>query len=180
MIEHIHHIIPRHAGGSDDADNKIKLTLEDHIIAHEVRWRMLGQVNDLRAMKMLGVNLTPEQRSIVGKWCHENNIGMFKDPEITAAGRRKGLETQIREGIGIHDPERKSEFASLGGVAGGRSQKEKGIGIHNPDNYAKNARAGGLAASKLKFKCGDCDKVTNAGPLGVHQKATGHKGKIKV
>ena len=33
-IYHIHHIIPRHMGGTDDPSNLIKLTIEEHAEAH--------------------------------------------------------------------------------------------------------------------------------------------------
>lgn len=33
---HKHHIVPRHAGGTDDPSNLVELTVEDHAIAHKV------------------------------------------------------------------------------------------------------------------------------------------------
>lgn len=33
---HKHHIIPKHAGGTDDPSNLVELTIEDHAIAHKV------------------------------------------------------------------------------------------------------------------------------------------------
>ena len=33
-VTHLHHIIPKHLGGSDEKDNLIKLSIEDHIDAH--------------------------------------------------------------------------------------------------------------------------------------------------
>lgn len=36
IITHKHHIIPKHAGGTDDPNNLVELTIEDHAIAHKV------------------------------------------------------------------------------------------------------------------------------------------------
>ncbi len=33
-ITHIHHIIPKHMGGTDDADNLVELSIEEHAKAH--------------------------------------------------------------------------------------------------------------------------------------------------
>jgi NUMOD3 motif len=46
MVTHFHHIIPRHAGGSDGPDNLVQLTVEDHAIAHRVRFRIYGDAKD--------------------------------------------------------------------------------------------------------------------------------------
>ena len=34
ITKHKHHIVPKHMGGSDDEENLILLTLEEHIQAH--------------------------------------------------------------------------------------------------------------------------------------------------
>jgi hypothetical protein len=66
----------------------------------------------------LGAKLTYEQRSIVGKWCYENKIGMFSfsKEEKAEISRRNGKMAKERE-TGIHNPENFSKFASLGGKA---------------------------------------------------------------
>lgn len=38
----VHHIVPRSLGGSDDADNLIRLTARQHLIAHWILARALG------------------------------------------------------------------------------------------------------------------------------------------
>lgn len=45
-IYHIHHIIPRHMGGSDDPSNLIKLTVEEHALAHKKLWEEHGKEED--------------------------------------------------------------------------------------------------------------------------------------
>lgn len=40
----VHHIVPRSLGGSDDADNLIRLTARQHYIAHWMLWKAYGGV----------------------------------------------------------------------------------------------------------------------------------------
>ena len=53
IYTHLHHIIPRHAGGTDDPSNLVELTIEDHAIAHEVRYRIYGDDRDRVAALMI-------------------------------------------------------------------------------------------------------------------------------
>lgn len=53
IYTHKHHIIPRHAGGTDDSSNLVELTIEDHAIAHEVRYRIYGDDRDRVAAQMI-------------------------------------------------------------------------------------------------------------------------------
>ena len=45
-MKHIHHIIPRHAGGSDDPSNLIELTPEEHAEAHRILYEKHGRIQD--------------------------------------------------------------------------------------------------------------------------------------
>jgi hypothetical protein len=48
-MKHIHHIIPRHAGGTDDPENLIELTIEEHAEAHKKLFEKYGKIEDYRA-----------------------------------------------------------------------------------------------------------------------------------
>jgi hypothetical protein len=50
---HLHHIIPKYAGGTDDPDNLVELTIEDHAIAHLVRYKIYGDYRDKWAHQIL-------------------------------------------------------------------------------------------------------------------------------
>ena len=58
---HKHHIIPKHMGGTDDPDNLVELTVEDHAIAHYVRYRMFGRWQDRLAWNGLANRITHEE-----------------------------------------------------------------------------------------------------------------------
>lgn len=46
MIKHKHHIIPRHAGGTDHPLNLIELTIEQHAEAHRILYEEYGRNED--------------------------------------------------------------------------------------------------------------------------------------
>jgi hypothetical protein len=46
ILLHKHHIIPRHAGGTDDPSNLVELTILDHAIAHKVLYGLYGRWQD--------------------------------------------------------------------------------------------------------------------------------------
>ena len=46
IYTHIHHIIPRHAGGSNDPSNRIELTVEEHALAHKKLFFIYGRWQD--------------------------------------------------------------------------------------------------------------------------------------
>ena len=50
---HKHHIIPKHAGGTDDPSNLVLLTVEDHAIAHKVLYGLYGRWQDKLAYEGL-------------------------------------------------------------------------------------------------------------------------------
>jgi hypothetical protein len=103
---HKHHIIPRHAGGTDDPSNIAELTVEEHAEAHrilyeqygrwqdEVAWRMLsGQINKAEAIRLSQVNGDKAGKSLGGKIG-----GSRKKPPITEATRKKLSERKNFEG----------------------------------------------------------------------------------
>jgi len=46
MIKHKHHIIPKHMGGSDDPDNIVELTVQQHAEAHRKLYEEFGLLQD--------------------------------------------------------------------------------------------------------------------------------------
>jgi hypothetical protein len=53
IYKHKHHIIPRHAGGTDDPSNIIELTVEEHAEAHRLLFEQYGRWQDKVAWKGL-------------------------------------------------------------------------------------------------------------------------------
>ena len=52
-IYHKHHIIPRHAGGTNDPSNLVRLTVEEHAEAHRKLYEQYVRIGDKIAWQML-------------------------------------------------------------------------------------------------------------------------------
>jgi len=64
MNTHVHHIIPKHAGGTNDPSNLVELTIEEHAEAHRVLYEKYGRWQDKLAMNGLNGDMTTEQLRI--------------------------------------------------------------------------------------------------------------------
>ena len=72
LLYHNHHIIPKHAGGTDDLNNIVKLTIEEHSEAHHLLWKKYGKKEDWLAWKMLSGQLNDKE------YCYEKSrLGGF-------------------------------------------------------------------------------------------------------
>ena len=46
MTYHLHHIVPKHIGGTDDSSNLVRLTVEEHAEAHRLLYEKYGRWQD--------------------------------------------------------------------------------------------------------------------------------------
>jgi hypothetical protein len=108
-MKHVHHIIPRYLGGTDEPDNLIELTVEEHAEAHrklyeqhgnwqdKVAWQglagLIGHDDIMREMwdarkgeknPYYGKKHTPEIREKISKACKGKQVGT-KKPTVSAA-----------------------------------------------------------------------------------------------
>lgn len=61
MIYHKHHIIPKHMGGTDDPSNLVKLTVEEHALAHKQLWEKHGKNEDYLAYRCLSSQISNQE-----------------------------------------------------------------------------------------------------------------------
>lgn len=66
-IYHLHHIVPKHAGGTDDPSNLIRVTIQDHAAFHYERWIYLGDEKDKLAWLSLSGQVGKEE-IIAHRW----------------------------------------------------------------------------------------------------------------
>ena len=85
-IYHKHHIVPKHAGGTDDPSNIIELTIEEHAEAHRKLFEEHGRWQDEIAWKTLSgqINITEAQRQAQKKAVSNALSGVPKSPEHIA------------------------------------------------------------------------------------------------
>ena len=56
-MKHKHHIVPKHAGGTDDPSNLIEVSVTQHAIFHYCEWRLHGRWEDKCAWQVLANNV---------------------------------------------------------------------------------------------------------------------------
>lgn len=61
MTKHLHHIIPKHQGGTDDTSNLIELSIEEHAEAHRRLYEQYGHWEDFIAWQGLSGMMGKEE-----------------------------------------------------------------------------------------------------------------------
>jgi len=93
---HKHHIIPRHAGGTDDPSNIINLTVEEHAEAHKKLWEEFGCWQDKLAWLSLSNQIGKEE--IQKEICRQtglNNKGKTNTNGKGNKGKQKSKSHKI-------------------------------------------------------------------------------------
>ncbi len=133
-MKHIHHILPKHMGGTNYSTNLIELSIEEHAEAHRILWETHGLIEDKIAWQCLsGRKLSEEDRILLAKSGFEKFI---KNPSLreewiekikSARGKQviteshkknisKGLKKAYEEGRfpdHVYDAERKDHMRNL-------------------------------------------------------------------
>lgn len=73
IYKHKHHIIPKHAGGTDDPSNIVELTVEEHAEAHRKLYEEHGRWQDRLAWLALSGQIGKEE--IIRMKCSESRKG---------------------------------------------------------------------------------------------------------
>lgn len=60
-MKHLHHILPKHMGGSNDPSNLVELTVEEHAEAHRKLYEEYGRLQDKRAWLGLAKIMSGEE-----------------------------------------------------------------------------------------------------------------------
>ena len=58
---HWHHIVPKHAGGTDDPSNLVRVTIEEHAELHLARYLEYGEKGDWIASQTLSGQMTHQE-----------------------------------------------------------------------------------------------------------------------
>lgn len=124
---HLHHIIPRHAGGSNEASNLVELTISEHAEAHRLLWETHHREEDYIAWKALSGQITMSETKRM----------------VQLMGAKRGSEKAA-----VLNKLSGGELAKRGGVA----CKEKQVGIHSPtwDKAIGSRISGKISGPKFK------------------------------
>ena len=106
MIKHKHHIVPRHAGGSDDPTNIVELTIEEHAEAHRLLYEQHNRPEDKLAWQCLSGMLS--KKEIIKEIC--SIAGKKGGAKGGKAGKGR---TQTEEWI-----KKRSQFGEQNGMYG--------------------------------------------------------------
>lgn len=113
----IHHIIPRHSGGSDDPQNLTRLTYTDHTIAHSILWVVHKKQQDRIAYQLMTgtpLNVRRELGSMVQAQHKECGTGFFNS-DGQSKRAKKSVIVNRAQGTGAFDPEniKKAQAGSI-------------------------------------------------------------------
>jgi len=66
-MKHIHHILPKYLGGSDDPSNLIELTVEEHAEAHRLLYEQHGNWQDYCAWQSLSGQMGQDEAMFMAR-----------------------------------------------------------------------------------------------------------------
>jgi len=97
IYTHKHHIIPRHAGGSDDPSNLVELTVEEHALAHKKLYEKYGRWQD--ELAWLGLSGRIGKEEVIRQALIEGGriSGKLSRPHTEESKRKIGLASKGRQ-----------------------------------------------------------------------------------
>ena len=163
MVTHKHHIIPRHAGGTDDPSNIIELTVAEHAEAHKKLWEKHGRKEDYIAWKGLAGEIGKEE--ILYEIRKEN----FRKGNIIANKNGAYLKGNEKLQEKLKDPEfyKKWKKALKAGLSEDHGKWNKGITRTEEQkvNYRK------AALSRPRVLCKNCGNGYTKANIKKHEEA---------
>ena len=105
-MKHLHHIIPRHAGGTDDPSNLVELTPEEHAEAHRKLWEEHGRWQDYCAwMGLAKYSTNKEHIKLVIQESNRARKGMKYNRIKTGNYNRKGANNPCARQYIVEHPD---------------------------------------------------------------------------
>ncbi len=170
IYTHIHHIIPRHMGGTDDPSNLVEVTVEQHALLHKQLWEDLGHWQDYAAWQGLTKTIGQEEliRLIQSK-THKGKIvseesrrkmsiahtGEKQTPERIEKRRLK-LIGQRRPGSMSIESRQKMSMAKLGKVAHNKGISGPLLGIKKDNVKCPHCMKIGGKPTMMKWHFDNC------------------------
>jgi hypothetical protein len=134
MKKHKHHIVPRHAGGSDGPSNIIELTIHEHAEAHRLLYEQFGRWQDRVAWLSLAGIMKQEER--IYEILKNSNPGGWKPTKeqlIKLSESKKGVKNPM-----------------FGKIASNRGVKRPGVGGRKKGTKWSDSERKSQELAKLK------------------------------
>lgn len=116
---HKHHIIPRHAGGTDDPENLVYLTIEQHAEAHRLLYEEHGRWQDYYAWQGLSGQIGKEEMIAAIYKNRKTRLGAILTEET------KEKISMAKLGSKLTEDHKEKISKSLIGIPVSQSQKDK-------------------------------------------------------
>ena len=168
-IKHIHHIVPVHAGGTNDPSNLVELTIEEHALAHKLLYEQYGRYQDEVAFKALS-GIIPKQDVILElnrRQAQEHQKRRLQEGTHNFLGQSNPIYEMIQQG--------KHYFQLDENNAKNHAAKRVATGTHNflGNNYAVKTNAEKLKdgthpllkCNQKHVTCPHCGKVGLKGAM---------------
>jgi len=154
-MKHIHHIVPKHMGGTDDPSNLIELSVEEHAEAHKKLYEEYGNEYDRIAWLALSkqINLTEAQ-----KLSHLHGVKL--------GGKMQPKESKI---LGAKMQPKESKI--LGGKRGGKRCYEQRKGMFSLTKEEKSEIAKNTI--NKRWKCTETGFISTVAGITKFQKRRG-------
>jgi HNH endonuclease len=155
---HIHHIIPKHMGGSNDPSNLIKLTVKDHAEAHRQLWETYKKEEDKIAWRMLSGQITAYEASMEALKNSSRKTCLQRNKENNPMWNEKSVKkcSESVKKFWENNPEkRKQHGETMSIINSGKKRTEK-----QRENYRKCRLGKNYPTAKRKCCCLGCYKET--------------------
>ena len=167
-MKHLHHILPKHMGGTNDPDNLVELTIEEHAEAHRKLYEEHGRLQDKRAWLgltkiMSGEEIIKEILSAPKSEEHKRKISEAHKgkPKPWLIGTRNGAGNAGKPKSEEH--KRKISEAHKGKVRGEFSeewkQALKDAQARQPVRTCPHCGTTGKGANMTRYHFDNCKKV---------------------
>jgi hypothetical protein len=175
-MKHWHHIIPKHAGGTDDESNLMQLTIEEHADAHRILYETFGRWQDRVAwLSLSGIMLDEERIYEIISNANKGNPSGYRHSNETKAKLSAIKVGELNPQFGKPAANRGVKRPGIGGRKRGtkwsEEERKKQIEIRSRDGFysftqntdrnekIKQARLGktGAAAGKFWYTNGEIE-----------------------
>lgn len=156
-MKHWHHIVPKHAGGTDDPSNLVQLTVDEHAEAHKKLWEQYGRWQDKIAWKTLSGQITIQEAQL--EMMKYNNPMYNDEVKKKMSGENhwsKREHNKEKKLFGEINPMKRPEIAIK--LTGDNHWSKRPGRIHNaisnhPKGSSKKIEVFGKSYSSIKDAC---------------------------